>query len=63
MSRPQFYIVLLIFTIGWAFVDIACPFLVPKGDNQATIRIMFVETAVFCYLFWLFTYLCQVWWS
>eukprot|EP00124_Ichthyophonus_hoferi_P000012 Ihof_evm12s1 gene=Ihof_evmTU12s1 len=57
MAAPS--MVLLGFTLFWLGIAIVPPFFFRRSQNYATIRVCFIEVAVCCYMFWLFTYLSQ----
>ncbi|KAL4232086.1 hypothetical protein ACF0H5_009662 [Mactra antiquata] len=48
----------------WAFIGIVCPLLVQfcmgKSANKGVVQLMFVMTAVCCYLFWFCAFLFQL---
>ncbi|XP_052770590.1 V-type proton ATPase subunit e 1-like [Mya arenaria] len=51
-------------TIFWGFIGVVCPILtglfMRKSPNRGIVQIMFVMTAVCCYLFWLCAFLFQI---
>jgi len=48
----------------WAFIGVVCPVLVHffmgRSPNKGIVQIMFMMTAVCCYLFWLCAFLFQL---
>ncbi|XP_071946896.1 V-type proton ATPase subunit e 2-like [Antedon mediterranea] len=54
------WVTVLSVTLFWGIVGIVCPLFVRKGPNKGIIQMMFVLTAICCYLFWLIAYLMQL---
>ncbi|KAH3708961.1 V-type proton ATPase subunit e 1-like [Dreissena polymorpha] len=54
----------IVVSIFWAFIGIVCPILLQfcmgKSPNKGIVQIMFIMTAVCCYLFWLCAFLFQL---
>lgn len=49
-----------IVSVFWVIVGAIVPWFIPKGSQRGIIQAMIIITAVTCYVFWLCTYMSQM---
>ncbi|CAN7999263.1 unnamed protein product [Ixodes pacificus] len=49
-----------IVSVFWVIVGAIVPWFIPKGSQRGIIQSMLVITSISCYMFWLCTYMSQM---